>query len=59
MKNLVDFFVDGRTWGATIGSKICVGDTPNGRGGWTLCTINGKACGDVGKNGGATIDGKF
>ncbi len=33
---------DGTTWGATIGSKIYVGDIFNGRDGWVLCIINGK-----------------
>ncbi len=52
-------FVDGKTRGATIGNKVYVGDTINGRGGWTLCTINDKACGATSRNGGATVDGRF
>ncbi len=45
--------------GSYIGNRICGNDIVNGRGGWTLCIINGKSCGAANKNGGATIDGRF
>ncbi len=45
--------------GSYIGNRNCANDIVNGKGGWTLCTINGKACGVANKNGGAIIDYRF